>query len=317
MGVARTFSSVRERDGGSSTNTSRGPIKVRLGILQVTIRKPVQLLFRFLGILAIAYSSILLLVWVFGDRLIYLPNYPGRMSGDWLPEGLRVDDVWLRTADGVKLHSWWIPAKGAQFTFLVFHGNAANIANRTALYFFLRDLPANVIAVEYRGYGRSEGWPSERGLYLDAQAAWDHAVHKCGISPRRIVVFGLSLGTAMAVDLATKRDVAGILLVAPFASSRAVAWRVYPFLPGVGFVVRSRFDTAAKLSQVRRPILIVHCTRDPVLPFALGEEVYRLATEPRLFLRVEGQCHEEALLTAPEASRAQLLSFLRQVETAT
>jgi len=199
----------------------------------------------------------------------------------------------------------------------VFHGNAANIANRTALYQFLRDLPANVLAVEYRGYGRSEGQPSENGLYQDAAAAWEYAVHNRGISPSRVIAFGASLGTAVAVDLATRRDVAGIVLVAPFASSKAVARRVYSFLPGSGSVVRSKFDTAAKLTHICAPILIAHCTGDPVLPFALGEEVYRLAPEPKVFLRVEGSCHEEALLMAPAAYRAQLLSFLRQIETGT
>jgi fermentation-respiration switch protein FrsA (DUF1100 family) len=272
-------------------------------------------LLRLLITLAIAYSVILLLARLFGDRLIYFPNYPGRMSGDWQPEGLSIQDIWFWTADDVRLHSWWIPAEGAQFTFLVFHGNAANIANRTALYHFLRDLPANVLAVEYRGYGRSEGQPSEDGLYQDAEAAWDYAVHNRGISPNRIIAFGASLGTAVAVDLAAKRDVAGIVLVAPFASSKAVARHVYPFLPGIGSVVRSKFDTAAKLTQVRAPILLVHCTGDPVLPFVLGEEVYGLAHKPKLFLRVEGPCHEEALLMAPAANRVQLLSFLRQIGT--
>lgn len=276
-----------------------------------------QPLIKLLIPLAIAYSAMLPLVWLFGDRLIFFPNYPGRLSGDWQPEGLAVQDVWLQTSDGIKLHAWWIPAEGAQFTFLVFHGNAANIANRADLYRFLCNLPANVLAVEYRGYGRSEGRPSEKGLYRDAAAAWEYAVHSRGIAPTQIISFGASLGTAVAVDLAAKRDVAGVVLVAPFASSKAVARRVYPFLPGAGFVVRSKFDTAAKLTHVRAPILIAHCTGDPVLPFALGEEVYRLAPEPKVFLRVAGSCHEEALLTEPAAYRAQLFSFLRQIETGT
>jgi uncharacterized protein len=285
--------------------------------LSLSVWKALQPLIKLLIPLAVAYLAILLLVWLFGDRLIYFPNYPGRMSGDWQPGGLAVQDVWLRTGDGVKLHSWWIPAEGAQFTFLVFHGNAANIAYRTDLYHFLRDLPANVLAVEYRGYGRSEGQPDENGLYQDAAAAWEYAVHSRGISPKQIIAFGASLGTAVAVDLAAKRDVAGVVLVAPFASSKAVARRVYPFLPGAGSVVRSKFDTAAKLTQVRAPIFIAHCTEDPVLPFALGEEVYRLAHEPKAFLPVQGSCHEEALVMEPAANRVQLLAFLRQIETGT
>lgn len=285
--------------------------------MSTSIWNATQPLIKLLILLAVGYSSILLLVWLFGDRLIYFPNYPGRLSGDWHPEGLPIQDTWLRTADGVKLHSWWIPEEGAQFSFLVFHGNAANIANRTDLYRFLRNLPANVLAVEYRGYGRSEGQPSEAGLYRDAVATWEYAVHKLGILPNRLITFGASMGTAVAVDLAANREVAGVVLVAPFASSKAVARRVYPFLPGAGSFVRSRFDTAAKLSSVRAPSFIAHCTGDPVLSFELGEEVYRLAHEPKVFLRIEGACHEEAFLTAPADCQAKLLSFLRQIETGT
>jgi len=107
------------------------------------------------------------------------------------------------------------------------------------------------------------------------------------------------------------------VLEAPFASGKAVARRVYPFLPGLGSVVRSKFDMAAKLAKVRAPILVVHCTRDPVLPFALGEEVYRLAPEPKSLLRVEGRCHEEASLVAPTEYRAQLVAFLNRLKSAT
>lgn len=269
------------------------------------------------AILAVAYLVVVLLFRLFEHQFIYFPNYPGRLSGDWQPRGLPVQDVWLRTADGVRLHAWWIMGAGAEFTFLAFHGNAANIANRADIYRFLRALPANVLAVEYRGYGRSEGKPDEGGLYRDAQAAYDYLVTDRGIAPNRLIAFGGSLGSAVAVDLAAKREVGGVVLEAPFASGKAVARRVYPFLPGLGSVVRSKFDMAAKLAKVRAPILVVHCTRDPVLPFALGEEVYQLAPEPKSFLRVEGHCHEEASLVAPAEYRAQLLAFLSQLKSRT
>ena len=286
-------------------------------ILSLSVDKAMQPLIKLLILLAIAYSAMLFLVWLFGDRLIYFPNYPGRMSGDWQPEGLVVQDIWLRTADGVKLHSWWIPAEEAQFAFLVFHGNAGNIANRTALYYFLHDLAANILAVEYRGYGRSEGQPSENGLYQDAAAVWEYAVHNRGISSKRVIVFGASMGTAVAVDLAAKRDVAGIVLVAPFASSGAVARRVYPFLPGSGSVLRSKFDTAAKLTHVRAPILISRCHRGIPRhhPFPAKVKDLSSSTLTRRFSCVSlGSCHEDALLMTPAAYRAQLLSFLKQIE---
>jgi fermentation-respiration switch protein FrsA (DUF1100 family) len=271
----------------------------------------------FVVTLVVAYLVVLALFRLFENRLIYFPNYPGRLSGDWRPKGLVVQDVWLRTADDVKLHAWWIAADGAEFTFLAFHGNAANIANRADIYRFLRDLPANVLAVEYRGYGRSEGAPSEAGLYRDAEAAYNYLVGERGIPPNRIIAFGLSLGTAVAADLASKHAVGGVVLVAPFPSAKAVARYVYPFLPGLGLVVRSKFDTAGKLARIHVPILVVHCTLDPTIPFALGEEAYRLAGEPKFFLRVEGECHEDATLSAPGECRARLAAFLNQLKSGT
>jgi fermentation-respiration switch protein FrsA (DUF1100 family) len=270
---------------------------------------------RLVATAVVAYLAILVLFRIFENRFIYFPNYPGRLTGDWRPAGLAVEDVWLRTADNVKLHAWWIAGKGAEFTFLAFHGNAANVPNRADIYRFLSSVPANVLALEYRGYGRSEGAPSEAGLYRDAEAAYNYLVGERGIPPNRIIAFGGSLGTVVAADLAAKLPVGGVVLEAPFPSAKAVARRMYPFVPGLGFVARSKFDTAAKLARIHVPILVVHCALDPTLPFAFGEQVYRLAGEPKFFLRVEGQCHEEAALSAPVEYRAQLVAFLNQVKS--
>ncbi len=268
----------------------------------------------YVATLVVSYLVLLTLVRLFEKKLIFFPDYPGRLSGDWKPRGLPVEDVWLTTSDGVKLHAWWIPRPSADFTFLAFHGNAANIANRAEAYRFLGQLPANVLAVEYRGYGRSEGKPSEAGLYADAQAAYQYVVAKRGVPPDRVISFGQSLGTAVAVDLASKEKVGGVVLEAPFPSGSAVARRVYPFLPGLSLLVRGQFDTASKLAKIRAPILVVHCTHDPVLAFELGEEVYRLAPSPKLFVRIDGYCHEEAAMAAPEQYRQQLLAFLQSLQ---
>lgn len=267
--------------------------------------------------LAVAYLALLLLLRIAENKFIYFPNFPGRLSGDWHPAGLPVEDVSLRTSDGLRLHAWWIAGHGAEFTFVAFHGNAANLANRAEVYGLLRGLPANVLAVEYRGYGRSEGTPDEAGLYRDAEAAYDYLVRQRNIAPGRIIAFGGSLGTAVAMDLASKRAVAGVVLEAPFPSARAVARRLYPLLPGLGLVLRTKFDTVAKLANIRAPVLVIHCSGDPVLPLALGEEVYRLAREPKFFLRVEGECHETASLVAPAKYRAQLLAFISQLKPRT
>jgi len=264
----------------------------------------------FLVYILVAYVLLLSLVRIFESRLIFFPDYPGRLEGDWHPRTLNVQDVWLKASDGTKLHAWWIPANNAKFTFLAFHGNAANIANRAPAYEFLHDLPANILALEYRGYGRSEGKPSEAGLYLDSEAAYQYVVNSKGTDPKTIVSFGQSLGTAVASHLAARHVVGGVVLEAPFPSAARMARQVFWFLPGLGLLVHSQFDTQARLQEINAPLLIVHCRQDPVIPFHFGQEVYDAAHPPKDFLPIEGQCHEEASLIAPAQYRAALRKFL-------
>jgi len=283
------------------------PAHTRLGI-----RK------RLLGLLIailVAWLLILILVRILEARLIFFPDYPNRMAGDWNPHGLPFQDVWLQTADGIKLHAWWIPNDQAKFTFIAFHGNAGNMAGRADIYEFLHQLPANVLAVEYRGYGRSQGNPKEAGIYRDAEAGFQYLVNTKGVAPRSIISFGQSLGTAVAVHLATEEKVGGVVLEAPFPSAAAVARNKFWFLPGIGFVAGSQFDTRSKLSRIATPILIVHCTQDPVIPPELADEVYAAAEPPKFVLQVGGYCHEEACLIAPGKYRATLQDFLRSIDS--
>jgi uncharacterized protein len=270
----------------------------------------------FLLYLLVAYLLLLALVRLFESHLIFFPNYPARLDGDWHPRTLLVQDVWLTASDGTKLHAWWIPNDQAKFTFLAFHGNAANIANRAPTYEFLRSTPANVFALEYRGYGHSEGKPSEAGFYRDAKAAYQHLVTTKGIAPNTIVSFGQSLGTAVAAHLAAHHEVAGVILEAPFPSASRVARHIYWFLPGLSLLVHSQFDTLARLKEITAPILIVHCTEDPVLPFQFGQDVYNAARPPKDFLQINATCHEESSLVAPTQYRSTLEKFLSSIDHA-
>jgi fermentation-respiration switch protein FrsA (DUF1100 family) len=267
----------------------------------------------FLSIL-IGYVLVLALCRIFESRLIFFPTYPDRLGGDWNPHGLGVQEVWLTADDGTKLYAWWIPNEAAKFTFLAFHGNAGNVADRASAYQFLRDTPANVLALEYRGYGRSEGTPSERGVYRDADTAYAYLVKERGKDPKTIVSFGQSLGTAVAAHLAARHEVGGVVLEAPFPSASRVARKFYWFLPGVGLLVRSHFDTEGRLKEINAPVLIVHCKHDPVLPFQFGQEVYDGVRSPKTFLEINSECHEEASAVAPDNYRVALHGFLSEVE---
>lgn len=266
----------------------------------------------FLLTIIVAYAIVLLVIRIFESHFIFFPNYPGRLEGDWHPADLPVADVQITTADQLTLRSWWIPNAdpATKFTFLAFHGNASNIANRTDIYRFLHETPANVLAVEYRGYGRSSGSPSESGIYRDADAAYQYLVDTQDIPPEGIIAFGQSLGTAVATDLASRRKVAALVLEAPFPSASAVARRSFAFLPGISLLVRGQLDTASKIQRINAPLLIVHCSDDPVIPFAMGEKVFAAAREPKFFLRIESSCHEEASLMSPARYRAALTQFL-------
>jgi uncharacterized protein len=264
--------------------------------------------------LVAAYAILLLVVRLFESHLIFFPNFPDRLAGDWHPHGLPVQDVWLTSFDGIKLHAWWIPNSKARWTFLAFHGNAGNIADRQDIYEFLWNIPANVFALEYRGYGKSEGTPSESAFYRDADVAFTFLVKTEGVDRTKIISFGQSLGTAVAAALAAQNQVGGVVLEAPFPSASRLARKVYWFLPGVSLLVRGQFDTRRRLQETNVPVLIVQCTSDPVIPPQLGQEVFAEAHDPKHFLRINGYCHEEASVVAPLQYRSALDHFLSKIE---
>jgi len=268
----------------------------------------------FLVYLFLAYVLLLVVMRLLESRMIFFPNYPSRLEGDWHPRALSPEDVWLTASDGTKLHAWWISNRAAKFTFLAFHGNASNIANRETTYEFLRDTPANVLALEYRGYGHSEGKPSEAGLYLDADAAYQFLVSTKGLATKSILSFGQSLGTTVATDLAAHREVGGLILEAPLPSASRAASKIFWFLPGLSLLVHSQFDTIAKLKKVTAPVMVVQCTHDPVLPFQFGREVYNAVASRKRFLQIEGDCHEESSLIAPVEYRSGLQQFLASLD---
>ena len=271
---------------------------------------------------------LVLLVRMFEERLVFFPDRYA--TNEWDPSrmGVEVEDVFFTTSDGVRLHAWWAPASsfakatedkpaeqapGTALTILYFHGNAGNLTNRIENIAFLRQLPANVLAVDYRGYGKSEGRPTEAGVYLDAQAAYDYLFHERGVVPDQLVVLGQSLGVAVAVDLASKRPVAGLILEGGFPSAGRVVQRTMG-LPGLHLVIRSKFDSAAKLKEISVPVLVAHCTRDPILPYALGEELYAAANQPKTFVSYDSDYHEPFFFANPVDYAARLRAFL---ETAT
>ena len=242
--------------------------------------------------------------------MVFLPSPDLEQTpADW---GLAYEEVWLRAEDGVRLHAWYLPGHAAGPTLLFFHGNAGNISHRRASLEIFHDLGLNVLILDYRGYGRSEGRPSEQGLYRDARAAWDHLVGERGLAPREIVVFGRSLGGAVAANLAAglpdEAQPGALILESTFSSARDMARALYPVL-GSLMVMRFELDTRARVAEVRCPVLVLHSPDDEIVPYAQGREVFAAANPPKAFQALVGDHNGGFLMSQPGYQRG-LADFL-------
>ena len=239
---------------------------------------------------------------------------------DWSrAAGLPLEEVWFRAGDGTRLFGWFVKAPMrpplAAAVLLWAHGNAGNIIHRLDSLAELHRRGLSVFLFDYRGYGRSEGAPSEEGLYLDALAAYDHLLNERKIPAARIVAYGSSLGAAVAGELARQRPVAGLILEAPFPSVEAVARGAFRGLPAHLFV-RARYELARRLREVHAPVLVLHGDRDSMIPFALGRAVFDAANEPKQFVAIPGAGHSDLHLIGGESYYQALLQFARRVTTA-
>lgn len=227
--------------------------------------------------------------------------------------GLNFEEVFFETLDGVNLHGWFVPAE-SDTTLIWFHGNAGNISHRLENLLLLhRSLNINIFIFDYRGYGRSEGSPSEEGMYLDAQAALNHiSSRQMEIPTRRLVFFGRSLGSAIAVELATSHQVHAIILESPFTSIQDMARQAYPYLPSRLLVLpfQSRFDSLSKIGRVNSPVMVIHGDIDNIVPYKVGRRLYSAANVPKRFYTVFGGGHSNTYDIGGGAYLEALKSFI-------
>ncbi|MFL6463986.1 MAG: alpha/beta hydrolase [Bryobacteraceae bacterium] len=242
------------------------------------------------------------------NQFVYYPMpYP---QGAWdLQRDAGAQDRWFKAADGTQLNAWWFPRSGAHFATLFLHGNAGNITHRIDHAHEILKAGSAFLVVDYRGYGKSRGHPSERGLYEDAHAAYADLL-ALGYAPDRIILQGESLGTAVAVDLATRKQCAGLILESPLKSLRAMAGTV---LPVVGPLLAHGFDTYSKISRVHVPLLIIHGDADEVVPFSQGQAVFQTANQPKQFWPVSRAHHNDLLDTAGSEYAARLRAFYESI----
>ncbi len=228
----------------------------------------------------------------FQHSRVFLPDrYP---DGVWKPRsfGLPAEDLWFEAGDGTRLHGWWVPHKNARGTMLYCHGNTGSIAGRIGVFKYLRNLRVNLFAFDYRGYGRSAGSPSEKGLYDDVRSAFDLLVDELGQTPDEIMVFGHSLGGAVAIDCALDRPMAGLIVQSSFTHIRDAAKTMFPTLP-MHLAATRQFRNIDKVGQLTMPKLFIHGQADETVPSVLGESLFEAASEPKELYLVRRAGHTD------------------------
>jgi fermentation-respiration switch protein FrsA (DUF1100 family) len=241
--------------------------------------------------------------------------HPITAAEEWWPPptGLHAEDVQLTSADGTMVHAWWCPPpawRSEHGALLYCHGNAGNLSHRgEGVKRWQDQFGVAVLIFDYPGFGRSHGRPSEAGCYAAGEAAYDWLVHGASVRPENILLYGGSLGGAIATDLAVRRPHRALILLSTFSSFPDMAQKTFPWLPA-RWLVRNQFDNVGKIGKTSRPIFIAHGTADRLVPFRQAERLFATAAEPKRFFPMEGFGHDEG---APPAFYESLRQFL--VET--
>lgn len=248
--------------------------------------------------------------------VVYLRNferqvifYPEKKI-EFLPAaaGLEHKDVFFRSTDNVKLHGWFIPVGSSRCTILFCHGNAGNVGDRLEKLKFFHGLGCSTFIFDYRGYGKSAGSPSEKGLYRDAQAAYDYLVAQA-IPKLKIIGFGESLGGAVIIDLASRNELKAVMLEGTFSCAKDMAQVMYPYLPH--WLFWTRWDSLTKIKSVIVPKLFFHSPEDEVVPYRLGRKLFEFAPEPKEFIELRGN-HNDSFLVSAALIKEKSAQFLKR-----
>ncbi|TDY00517.1 hypothetical protein EDC23_2018 [Thiohalophilus thiocyanatoxydans] len=256
-----------------------------------------------------AYLLLLVGIYFYQPHLLFLPEIPSRQL-ERTPQaiGLAYEDVRLTASDGTELHGWWLAHPEPAGNVLFFHGNAGNISHRLHTLRLFHELGYQSLIIDYRGYGKSGGKPSEAGLYADAEAAWRYLRETRRLQPGEIVISGRSLGAAVALYLAHRHPPRALILESPFTSLPDLAAAHYRWLPA-RWLTRYAFDNRQRIPQLDAPLLIVHSEEDEITPAQQARTLYALAPEPKQQLVLQGG-HNDARLGDEQTYTDGLRAFL-------
>ena len=222
--------------------------------------------------------------------------------------GLKYNDVFFNTDDGLKLNGWFIPVENPRGTLLFCHGNAGNISHRIEIIKVFNKLDLNVFIFDYRGYGRSQGNPTEDGLYRDALAAYKYLLSRKNIDKDSIVIYGKSIGANVCIDLASKVKAGVLISESGFSSAYDMARKLFPYFP-VKRIITIKYDALTKIKNIPIPKLIIHSKDDEIVPFELGKKLFEAASPPKEFYQIQGG-HNEAFFIAREEYTVRIDNFL-------
>ena len=242
-----------------------------------------------LSIAAAVYLGLSILLFLNQSRVLYQPS----RSYDYVPAdyGLACEEVLLSTPDEVTLAAWYVPAEGAKRTVLFCHGNAGNISHRLDTLRMFYELGLNCLIVDYRGYGKSTGKPTEKGTLVDIMAGFQWLNEEKGLRPEELILFGRSLGGSIAATIAKDINPASLVLESAFTSFDDVGAHYYPWLP-VRLFSRFDYNTLEAVKQVTCPVLVIHSPDDEIIPYKFGQQIFAAASEPKQFGNLEGGHNE-------------------------
>ncbi len=250
--------------------------------------------------------------WVINSCAFY-PDQVNVPDPRQLPTG--IEEFYISTDDGQHIQCYWLARPSSDWVLIYFSGNSGNLSYRIPELMHLADLDVNVLGAGYRGFGKSTGRPSEKGIYTDGRAALKNVLAQRGFRKDQVILMGFSLGTAVAVEIAKEQPLGGLILVTPLTSGKAMA-RTHGYGPLTLFVGRA-FDNLRKIDQIRCPLLILHGTSDEVVPLSMGRQIYAAAPQPKQMVIIEGGRHNDLADFAPEAYLGAIKDFVTELKRST
>jgi fermentation-respiration switch protein FrsA (DUF1100 family) len=263
-------------------------------------------------IVLVLFGSVFLGLRWYEQGAVYYPTYDVLHSPTDI--GLQFEEVRIDTADGETVHGWWVPSGRPDAPVLLFfHGNGGNVSHRLEKLAALHGIGADTLIIDYRGYGKSSGAPSERGLYQDANAAYGWLTRVRKVDPRRIVVYGESLGSAVAVHLASESPTGGVIIESGFTSVPDIARKMFPFLP-VSWILKHQFNSIDKIDRIDAPLLILHSRQDELFEMSHPQRLLAAARPPKHLVEMQGG-HNDAFLVSAEVYREAIAQFLNAIHS--